>query len=131
MCLLSSKRYSKYQKIVKFIEESFQSLCFCQLKIGLGCFFSSQLLWSAYQNVKLFPYPFMGSQFERKITKQNHYRPINLENNRWKKWRSRQDSNLRSQRESDFESDALTTRPRLLYLNCELWFYFPNAIKGN
>jgi hypothetical protein len=28
--------------------------------------------------------------------------------------RSRQDSNLRSQRESDFESDALTTRPRLL-----------------
>ena len=28
--------------------------------------------------------------------------------------RSRQDSNLRFQRESDFESDALTTRPRLL-----------------
>ena len=28
--------------------------------------------------------------------------------------RSRQDSNLRSQRESDFESDALTTRPQLL-----------------
>ena len=27
--------------------------------------------------------------------------------------RSRQDSNLCSQRESDFESDALTTRPRL------------------
>ena len=29
-------------------------------------------------------------------------------------FRSRQDSNLRSQRESDFQSDALTTRPRLL-----------------
>lgn len=27
--------------------------------------------------------------------------------------RSRQGSNLRSQRESDFKSDALTTRPRL------------------
>ena len=30
--------------------------------------------------------------------------------------RSRQDSNLRSQRESDFQSDALTTRPRLPYV---------------
>ena len=30
-----------------------------------------------------------------------------------KKIRSRQDSNLRSHRESDFESDALTTRPQL------------------
>ena len=31
-----------------------------------------------------------------------------------KNFRGGQDSNLRSQRESDFESDALTTRPRLL-----------------
>ena len=40
--------------------------------------------------------------------------------------RSRQDSNLRSQRESDFESDALTTRPRLLCVErlkkCLWWF---------
>ena len=34
-------------------------------------------------------------------------------NEKRKKCRSRQDSNLRSQRESDFESDALTTRPQL------------------
>ena len=32
---------------------------------------------------------------------------------RQKKFRNRQDSNLRSQREFDFESNALTTRPRL------------------
>ena len=32
--------------------------------------------------------------------------------------RSRQDSNLRSQRESDFQSDALTTRPRLHLDTC-------------
>ena len=30
------------------------------------------------------------------------------------KHRNWQDSNLRSQRESDFESDAITTRPQLL-----------------
>ena len=30
------------------------------------------------------------------------------------KYRNWQDSNLRSQRESDFESDAITTRPQLL-----------------
>ena len=32
------------------------------------------------------------------------------------KKRSRQGSNLRPQRGSDFKSDALTTRPRLLYV---------------
>ncbi len=36
-----------------------------------------------------------------------------------KKIRSRQDLNLRSQRESDFESDALTARPRLLYTSVQ------------
>ena len=36
--------------------------------------------------------------------------------------RSWQDSNLRSQRESDFKSDALTARPQLLYINiCRLF----------
>ena len=34
--------------------------------------------------------------------------------------RSRQDSNLRSQRETDFESVALTTRPQLLHFNIKI-----------
>ena len=34
----------------------------------------------------------------------------------WEYNRSWQDSNLRSQRESDFKSDALTARPQLLYI---------------
>ncbi len=40
-----------------------------------------------------------------------------------KMFRSRQDSNLRSQRESDFQSDALTTRPRLLLTRAD-WKIF-------
>ena len=36
--------------------------------------------------------------------------------------RNRQDSNLRSLRESDFESDALTTRPQLLLSFIEVNF---------
>ena len=40
-------------------------------------------------------------------------------------FRSRQDSNLRGQSPSDFESDALTTRPRLLLT------YFNNSADIN
>ena len=39
-----------------------------------------------------------------------------------KTYRSRQDSNLRGETPSDFESDALTTRPRLL------WIFSSNAV---
>ena len=43
------------------------------------------------------------------ILRQNNLESTSIK----KRGRSRQDSNLRSQRESDFQSDALTTRPRL------------------
>ena len=51
--------------------------------------------------------PFSKEGYKEKGHLKDPYREL-------KKIRNRQDSNLRSQRESDFESDALTSRPRLL-----------------
>ena len=45
------------------------------------------------------------------------------------KLRNRQDSNLRSQREFDFESNALTTRPRLPTQRMMWYNWFTNMLE--